>query len=227
MNRYIFVTGTDTGVGKTEFTVAFTRILRAQGMPAVALKPLSTGDRSDAERLQRAMGGALPLDWINPWAFAAPVAPLLAARREGRSVAVEAVLRHIRETSKAGDPVIVEGAGGLLSPFLKGADAPELIEALGARPVIVATNALGVVSRVRLVWHTLPSRSRKWAQVVLMEAAEADDSVSSNRELLGEYIPPRRIHGFPRLTSGRGRAAEKTQVGIVVAAIAEGLGLRG
>jgi len=72
----IFVTGTDTGVGKTYFTALLTRLLRAQGIPAVALKPVASGDRSDASVLAEAMGGTLPVSRINPIHFSPPWPPM-------------------------------------------------------------------------------------------------------------------------------------------------------
>lgn len=203
MSRYVFVTGTSTGVGKTEFAAALTRWLRANGSRAVALKPLASGDRGDAIRLEKAQGGALALDWINPWAFSRPVSPLIAAREEGRRVAFAALVGHIRATSRLGDPVIVEGAGGLLSPLLEKADARELIDALRARTVVVACNELGVVNQVRLVWSALSVVARKNTQIVLMDPKTDDESTRSNQALLGEYIDPKRIHRFPRLVKGR------------------------
>ena len=82
LKRIIFITGTDTGVGKTVLTALLVRFLRERGVKAVALKPICSGDRADARALRAAMDGALSLDEINPWHFRAPVAPLLAARRE-------------------------------------------------------------------------------------------------------------------------------------------------
>ena len=226
MSQYVFVTGTDTGVGKTEFTVALTRWLRANGCPAVALKPLASGDRGDAVRLERAQDGLLPLDWINPWVFERALAPLAAARLEGRRVAMDALIHHIRATASLGDPVIVEGAGGLLSPMLEKADAPELIAELKARTVVIASNRLGVVNQVRLVWSALSAPSRKWAQIVLMEPARADDSTGANEAMLGEYIDPRRIHGFPRLRKVRAGKVRDAEAARVLSAVCRGLGIR-
>ena len=81
MKRTLFITGTDTGVGKTVLTALLARFLRARGVYVAALKPVC----SAAERCRKhfaALDGALPLDEINPWHFRAPLSPLLAARRE-------------------------------------------------------------------------------------------------------------------------------------------------
>ena len=112
-----FITGTDTGVGKTVLTALLTRHLREHGVNAVALKPVCSGDRADARALHAASAGALTLDEINPWHFRAPIAPLLAARRERRRVGLADVLAHVRAMQKRFDVVLIEGAGGLLSPL--------------------------------------------------------------------------------------------------------------
>ncbi len=94
--RIVVVTGSDTGVGKTVLTSWLTRWLRATGVNAVALKPLCSGGRADAVALHAANGGALTLDEVNPWHFRAALAPVLAARREGRGVRLEEVIAHVR-----------------------------------------------------------------------------------------------------------------------------------
>ena len=86
MKRTIFITGTDTGAGKTVLTALLAQFLRERGVNAAALKPICSGGRDDARALRAAMDGALSLDEINPWHFRAPIAPLLAARRERKHV---------------------------------------------------------------------------------------------------------------------------------------------
>ena len=138
-----FVTGTNTGVGKTVLTALLARHLRERGVNAVALKPVCSGDRADARVLHAVLAGALTLDEINPWHFRAPVAPLLAARREHRRVILADVLAHVRAMQKRFEVVLVEGAGGLLSPLGEKFDSRDLISALRARPIIVAPNQTG------------------------------------------------------------------------------------
>jgi dethiobiotin synthetase len=196
-----FITGTDTGVGKTVLTALLTRHLHDAGRPVRAFKPLCSGDRADAEALGRAQGEALPLDVVNPWHFRRPVTPLLAARERGVEVTVAAVARHVRRHGGAGT-VLLEGAGGLLSPLLADGDAPELLAALRARPVIVAVNRLGVLNQVRLVLAALPPAARARTHVVLMEHAPRDASTPTNFPLLTEFVGFARVHALPRLRPG-------------------------
>ena len=100
MQPVFFITGTDTGVGKTVFTALWTAFLRRQKTSVAAFKPLCSGGREDALALQSALGGTLTLDEINPWHFRAPLAPVLSARQQGARVTKAAILRHVRQTSR-------------------------------------------------------------------------------------------------------------------------------
>ena len=82
MKPIFFITGTDTGAGKTVLTALLAAFLRGRGVKVAALKPICSGGRADATIIFTALGGRLTLDEINPWHFRAPIAPLLAARRE-------------------------------------------------------------------------------------------------------------------------------------------------
>ncbi len=223
--RWVLVTGTDTGVGKTVFTAAFLAWLRERGVASIGFKPLASGGREDAEALWRAQQGDVPLDVVNPWHFPEPLSPLLAARRAGCRVTLDALTGHLRAASRGMEVAVVEAAGGWLSPLMEGADAPEWCEELGARVVLVAPDRLGVVGQVRLVWSALPARVRRQAQVVLMAPERPDEATLLNRELLGEYVGAGRVHGFPRLRSGREGHRQRDEVRGICEAVAEGLGL--
>src|SRR5208282_3772315 len=103
MKQVFFITGTDTGVGKTVLNTLLTQFLRERGVSAAALKPICSGGRDDARTLHAALNGALSLDEINPWHFRAPVAPLLAARRERKRVRLADVLAHVHAMQKRFD----------------------------------------------------------------------------------------------------------------------------
>jgi dethiobiotin synthetase len=199
MKQTLFITGTDTGVGKTVLTALLTRHLRARGVNAVALKPVCSGDRADARALHAASDGALTLDEINPWHFRAPVAPLLAARRERRRVAPVGVLAHVRAMQKRFDVVLIEGAGGLLSPLGENFDSRDLIAALRATPMVVCPNRLGAVNQVLLTLAALPRSASCRARVVLMSPARPDASTVTNAGLLAEFPDAKRIFCLPWL----------------------------
>ncbi len=195
----IFITGTSTGVGKTVLTTLLTAYWRQTGVPVAALKPVCSGGREDAEWLAHAMGGELALDEMNPWHFRAAVAPVLAARSEGRRVVLAEILAHVRAMRRRFAVVLIEGAGGLLSPLGERVDSRDLIVDLRAVPVIVAPNELGVVNQVRLTLAALPLTVRRLAVVVLMDPVRTDASTRTNADLLGEYFDRGRIWLFPRV----------------------------
>jgi dethiobiotin synthetase len=186
MKQTLFITGTDTGVGKTVLTALLVKFLRERGVNAAALKPICSGNRDDARKIFAALDGALTLDEINPWHFRAPVAPALAARKENRRVKLSEILAHARAMQKRFDILLVEGAGGLLSPLGENFDSRDLILALRAIPIIVAQNKIGVVNHVLLTLEALPEQFQSKSKVVLVSPPKPDAASRSNAKLLVE-----------------------------------------
>jgi len=201
--RILLVTGTDTGVGKTIFAAVATILLRQRGARVAALKPVCSGGRADARLLHAAAGKILSLDEVNPWHFRAALAPGLAARKESRRVRLREVVAHIRRIAKRCGVVIVEGAGGLLSPLGEDFDSRDLIQALKATPIIVSPNQLGAVNQVRLVLAALPPTAAGQARVVLVNPAKPDVASRTNPELLREFVDGERLLVMPRLGKRR------------------------
>ncbi len=194
-----FITGTDTGVGKTVLTALLTHYLRKRGIRAAALKPVCSGTRDDARALYAALGGALTLDEINPWHFRAPIAPLLAARREHKPVRLADVLAYLRSMQKHFNVLPVEGAGGLLSPLGVDFNSRDLIAALRATPVVVCPNRLGAVNQLLLTLAALPRSASRRARVVLVSPPKPDAATSANAGLLAEFFDTKRIFELPWL----------------------------
>jgi dethiobiotin synthetase len=197
--RILFITGTDTSVGKTVLTCLLTRHLRDHGVRVAALKPICSGGRDDAGALRAAIEGALALDEINPWHFRAPLAPLMAARRERKRVKFDDVIGHVRSIQKRFEVVLVEGAGGLLSPLGEGFNSRDLIVALRATPIIVCPNRLGAVNHSLLTIEALPRTAVRRARVVLIDPLEPDSASLTNRELLSESLGTLRVLTLPWL----------------------------
>jgi len=195
----LFVTGSDTGVGKTVFASLLTRYLRARGFRVAGLKPVCSGGRSDAVALREAAGKVLPLDEVNPWHFRAPLAPLLAARRDQRRVTRQQVLAHICHVAKDFEVVVVEGAGGLLSPLGVDFDSRALIRALRAVPVIICGNRLGAVNQALLVRNALPRQAARRAQIVLVAPDRPNSASRTNPPLLRELARNTPVHELPHL----------------------------
>ena len=193
MKRVFFITGTDTGAGKTVLTVLLAKYLRAQGVNVAALKPICSGGRGDARKIFRAIDGALSLDEINPWHFKAAIAPSLAARREGKTLKIAQIAAHARAMEKRFHVLLIEGAGGLLSPLGDNFNSRDLILHLDAVPIIVAPNRLGVLNHALLTLEALPQNFRARARIVLLPFGKPDASAKSNAGLLAEYFDAKRI----------------------------------
>ncbi len=215
MQRCIyFVTGTDTGAGKTVATCLLARFLRAQGRSVAALKPLCSGGRGDARKLHAHLRGTMSLDEINPWHFRAALAPLIAARREHRRVTMAQVTAHVRAVQRRFPVVLVEGAGGLLSPLGENFDSRDLIEALEATPIIVTPNRLGAINQVLLTCGALPRRFAKAAEILVMSPRAGDAVARTNVTFLRECLGAERVHVLPwlKLSSRSDDALRSTRV---------------
>jgi dethiobiotin synthetase len=194
-----FITGTDTGVGKTVLTALLARYWRECGVNVAALKPICSGGRDDARILHAALNSVLTLDEVNPWHFRAPMAPLLAARQERKHVRLADVLAHIRLMQERFDVLLVEGAGGLLSPLGENFDSRDLIVLLRATPIIVCPNRLGAISQILLTIEALSRNAAAKARVVLISPSRPDSSTGANANLLGEFFDKKRIFLLPWL----------------------------
>lgn len=198
--KILVVTGTGTGVGKTVLSGLLVRRLVRLGRTVRAFKPLCSGGRGDARVLEAALNGSQTLEDINPWHFEASLSPALAARLERRTVTLEEVVAHVRRHAGGVEQILVEGAGGLLSPLTADGDTRDLIARLKARPLIVASNRLGVIHDVRATLGCLPPSLRSSVPVVLMAPASADTSTVRNARSLSEYHPADRIVEIPRVS---------------------------
>ncbi len=195
--RTFIITGTDTGVGKTFLTSLLAQHLLQAGLRVIALKPLCTGDREDARILREATGATRTLDEINPWPFRAPLAPLLAARAERRRVRLHDLLAHARRWRSECDVLLLEGAGGLLTPLGHDFNARDLITGLRATPLIVAPNRLGAINQVLLVLAALSKAAARKALVVLVAPRQPTLASRSNPALLAELLGQRRLCLMP------------------------------
>lgn len=199
MPRIIIITGTDTGAGKTVLSALLARYLSDAGQSVAAVKPICSGGRDDARALRAACSNQLTLDEVNPWHFRASLAPVLAARKEGKAVTLKDIAAHVRVLAHRFHFILVEGAGGLLSPLGEHFSTRELIAVLGSDVFIAARNQLGVVNHVRLTLEALPPLLRLRARVVLMSPRREDAPSKTNPALLGEFMPPEHIVVLPWL----------------------------
>jgi dethiobiotin synthetase len=177
VNPGVFVTGTDTGVGKTLVACALLRALRARGIDVGAMKPIETGvgpdGPADAIALRLAAGERDPLADVCPQPFALAAAPTAAARAEGRVVDLAAIdAAHARLRARR-DFLVVEGAGGLLVPIAEKLAMADLAERMGLPLLIVARAALGTINHTRLTLESAHRRGLAVAGVVISHSAGA------------------------------------------------------
>ena len=177
--RGLFVTGTDTGVGKTEVAAALVAGWRARGLDVGAMKPAQSGvedgERTDADRLREAAGGADPMALVCPYSLRAPLAPAVAARLEGVEISLDHVIACARELAARHRALVVEGAGGLLVPLTESHTYADLAVALGLPVLVVARAGLGTVNHCALTVEALRARGLGVAGVVLNRAAPGGD----------------------------------------------------
>jgi dethiobiotin synthetase len=205
-----FVTGTDTGVGKTVVSCALAAALRRAGWRVGVMKPVETGVGEsgplDAQTLRTAAGCDTPLEIVCPQRFALPAAPSVAAAREGLEVDLSAIRHAFDAIRAAHDAVVVEGAGGLLVPVRRGFTMADLAAVLGLPVLVVARARLGTVNHTCLTLEALRGRGLRLAGVVVSHAdgplSPADAAnLLALEELLGRdlvgVIPPLRPGELP------------------------------
>ena len=194
----IFVTGTDTGVGKTRVAVALLRGLAADGFRAVGMKPVAAGvddggsGNADVRRLAAASTVvAAPAD-ANPYALAAPIAPHLAAARAGVAIDLDRCAAACRRLAAASDFVVVEGAGGVLVPLGERIDMLDLAQRLGLPLLLVVGIRLGCLNHALLSALAIRTRGLTLAGWVANRVDPAMDAADANVAALAERLgaPP-------------------------------------
>jgi dethiobiotin synthetase len=191
---HFFITGTDTGVGKTHVTGWLLRAWRRAGRDAVALKPIATGDRDDAISLQRAMEGRLSLDEINPLHFAEAAAPLVAAQAEKRTIDFPALNAAIRAMCARFTHVAVEGVGGWRVPLAPGYDVREWARELALPVVVVARGTMGTLNHTLLAVESIHAAGLMCAGLIVNPGTvnpspDLDLILRRNAALLRELLP--------------------------------------
>jgi dethiobiotin synthetase len=181
--RGVFVTATDTGVGKTYLSAAIAERLRAQGLRVGTAKPVLTG-LDDPGPHDHEILGATPAATFGP-----PVSPHLAAELAGRPLDPQALLANARAAAEGNDVVVVEGVGGLLVPLTRDYTVRDLARALGLPVVVAARPSLGTINHVRL---TLEAASGLDVRAVVLTPWPERPGVveESNREILDAHVLP-------------------------------------
>jgi dethiobiotin synthetase len=203
----LFVTGTGTEVGKTYVAAMIARSLVVDGCRVGVYKPVASGCRledgcviaDDALALWKAAGKPETLESVCPQCFGPALAPHLAARAEGREVDAELLLRGAEQWADRCDLLIVEGAGGLMSPLAEDVYCADLAHDLGYPLIVVAANELGTINATlqTLITAATFRDGLDVAGIVLNDVRRlpADASTAGNRaELASRCIPPVLAH---------------------------------
>ena len=207
--RTIFVAGSGTDVGKTFVAAALCRQLRARGREPAVLKPVVSGytpeeaETSDPGRLLAALDRPVTeqeIARISPWRFAAPLAPDMAARREGREIDYSAIVQFCRQAARTGnaDILLVEGVGGVMSPISERETVLDWMFDLAAPVLLVGGTYLGTISHTLTAADCILRRGLKLLGVVLSESLDSPVPIQETGESIARFL-----HDVPVLTVPR------------------------
>ncbi|GAC1459368.1 MAG: dethiobiotin synthase [Steroidobacteraceae bacterium] len=193
----IFITGTDTGVGKTVVACGLVRGLATRGLRVAVMKPVASGSLPTAEGLRNpdalalAAASNVPLTYenINPYCFEAPVSPHIAANDAGIVVDTDMIQRGFATLRRAADWVVVEGAGGWLAPISDRQTMADLAWALGIPALMVVGVKLGCLNHAQLTQRAIEARGVKLAGWIANHAdpsmTRVDENLAALERLLG------------------------------------------
>lgn len=184
----LFLTGTDTNVGKSYVASLLVRALRAEGRDCVGLKPICCGDRDDATLLHAAAEGAIELNDVNPVWLRTPAAPYTASLIENRPIDLALIRESFARARAAHESVIVEGAGGWLVPIERHYYIADLAAEFGLPVAIVVANRLGALNHALLTIAAVRARGLECAGLIVNHpSADEDIATTTNRGVLEEF----------------------------------------
>jgi dethiobiotin synthetase len=200
-----FVTGTDTGVGKTFVVSRIVAALRKEGVDAVGMKPICCGDRDDAEALHRASENAASINDINPIWLRTPAAPYTAAMIEGRTIDLALIRESFDRLRSSHQRVIVEGVGGWRVPIARDYFVSELARDFALPVVIVVANRLGALNHTLLTIESIRANGLECTGIILNHVSpeHSDPATVTNRGILED------LAGVPVLGEIRFAAAQR------------------
>lgn len=187
-SRGVFITGTDTGVGKTVVTAALAVALRTSGCKVGVMKPIETGvtssedSRCDAARLRTAARSSDTFTEVRPYAFRLPLAPLEAARLEKRRITTSTIMRAIHRLQSRHEILIVEGIGGLYVPFTSSFNMADLIYQMKYDAIVVGRVGLGGINHALLTLDALRRRNIRVLALVLNRSLPPETATARAQE---------------------------------------------
>ncbi|MFT3754675.1 MAG: dethiobiotin synthase [Pseudoxanthomonas sp.] len=193
----IYITGTDTGAGKTVASVAVLQALRARGLRALGMKPVASGcidtaqgwRNEDALALQAASDPVPVYADLNPVALPLPVAPEIAVREAGQVIELESLQAAHARLQASADMVVVEGVGGWAAPLSATLDQADLVRALRLPVVLVVGLRLGCVNHARLSARAIAADGCELVGWIASEVDPAMERIDENFAILQSRLP--------------------------------------
>lgn len=217
MKKAYFITGTDTGVGKTLVACALLHAFIKQGRTAVGMKPVAAGCVEtpaglcceDVESL-RAAGNVVALrEWVNPYALIPPVAPHIAAEQAGVEISLEQIGLSFRQLREMADVTVVEGVGGFIVPLNARQDTADMAEMLGLPVILVVGMRLGCINHALLTAQAIRHKGLRLAAWVANRIDPGMSAFDENRYALETRLAapllgviPYQAEADPALASG-------------------------
>ncbi len=188
----LFITGTDTGVGKTLVTAALAAFLSEQGLDLGVMKPVESGesDGQDSRTLSWAAGTDDARELVAPYSFPEAVAPLLAARRQRTVIRLARLLDALLKLTRRHEVVLVEGAGGLLCPLSASLSMADVARAFAFPLVIVARAALGTINHSLLTVDVARNLGLEVSGVVMCHTCQPANLAEKTNELMLKELCP-------------------------------------
>jgi len=187
-----FVTGTDTGVGKTTFAAALLRAFRAEGLRVAGMKPVAAGTvegkNEDVEALIAASSPGLEPKLVCPYLFQPPIAPHIAAAQAGIRIDLSLIEREYSDLANRFDLVIIEGVGGFRVPVNEREDTADLAQRLGLPVILVVGMRLGCLNHALLTREAIAKRGIPLAGWVANRIDPQMERIEENRTALAERL---------------------------------------
>jgi dethiobiotin synthetase len=186
----LFITGTDTGVGKTHIAARLLRLLRASGTLCAGMKPICCGDRRDAEMLLAAGSDGLTIDEVNPVWLKTPAAPIVGSLMEKAPIDVEKILAAFQNLQRRVEHVIVEGVGGWLVPIRSDYFVSDLASAMKLPVLVIAQNRLGCLNHAALTVRSVEAYELRCVGVLLnsLDEIKSDIAALTNADILTQIL---------------------------------------
>jgi dethiobiotin synthetase len=185
----LFITGTDTGVGKTYTAARLLHLLRASGASCAGMKPICCGDRRDAEFLLAAGSDGLTIDDVNPVWLKTPAAPMVGSLMEKVNIDIDRILAAFHSLQSRVERVIVEGTGGWMVPIQGSYFVSDLAAAMKLPVLAVAYNRLGCLNHSVLTVESVAGHGLRCVGLVLNNAQETGDIAAlTNADILRQIL---------------------------------------